>query len=121
VFKIDRARFEEAIADRFGAAAVLVERHETDSAIDVVAQVNRPGEPEFQIFHFRDGGAISTDGTAERAVEVMQWVRSLFPANPGAQIWAVDEMYNGHVELIPGMTNEQIESGWIDHAENRSE
>jgi hypothetical protein len=37
------------------------------------------------------------------------------------RVWAVDEAYNGHVELTPGMTADDIKAGWVDHAENPPE
>jgi hypothetical protein len=64
---------------------------------------------------------ISTDGTGERVTEVALWIRSLLPNDPGVRIWFVDQGYNGYVELIPGMSGEDIKSGWVDHAESPSE
>ncbi|GAA3097066.1 hypothetical protein JOF29_006034 [Kribbella aluminosa] len=118
-FDLSKERFEEAVVTGFGPGVTsLVQRAGDESPVDVAARVDRPGEPAFQIFHFRTRDGISTDGTAEQAAEVMLWVRSVLPADPAGRIWAVDEAYNGHVELMPGMTSDDIRSGWIDHAEN---
>jgi hypothetical protein len=116
-FDLARESFEEAVVASFGAEVTsLVHRSGEESAVDVAARIDRPGEPAFQIFHFRTRDGISTDGTGDQAVEVMLWVRSVLPDDPGGRIWAVDEAYNGHVELIPGMSKEDVSSGWIDHA-----
>lgn len=121
VFDLDRRRFEEEVAARFGRHAVLVPSRNSESPVDVTAQVNRPSESEFQIFHFRKNDGISTDGTPEQALEVMRWIRSILPDDPGGAIWAIDEMYNGHVELRPNMSAEDIKTGWVDHAESPAE
>lgn len=121
VFNLDRSEFEEAVTAKFGHEAALVASRDSESPVDVTAQVSRPSESEFQIFHFRKNDGISTDGTPEQALEVMQWIRSILPDDPGGAIWAIDEMYNGHVELSPNMSAEDIKSGWIDHAESQSE
>ncbi|MFD7157632.1 hypothetical protein ACFV9C_23740 [Kribbella sp. NPDC059898] len=121
-FTIDRARFEEAVVQRFGQQTKIISESADDqSSIDVTARVSRPGEPWFQIFHFGTGDAISTDGTNEQAVEVMLWVRSLLPDEHDGPVWAIDEAYTGHVELIPGMTPDDVRSGWLDHDEHPPE
>ncbi|GAA1571336.1 hypothetical protein GCM10009804_29670 [Kribbella hippodromi] len=117
-----KERFEEAVVVGFGAEVTsLVQRAGHESPVDVAARIDRSGEPVFQICHFRTRDSISTDGSAEQAIEVMLWLRSVLPEEPAGRIWAVDEAYNGHVELTPGMTADDIRSGWIDHAENPPE
>jgi hypothetical protein len=32
----------------------------------------------------------------------------------------VDEAYTGHVDLVPGMTRELLEQGWVDHTDDES-
>lgn len=66
----------------------------------------------------RQGCSISTDGTPEQAAEIELWARSLVPEDPGGRIWLVDEMFNGHAELVPGMTMEDIDAVWVDHGEH---
>jgi hypothetical protein len=118
-FDLSRQRFEESVVAAFGAEVTsLVQRAGDESSVDVAARIDRPDEPAFQIFHFRTRDGISTDGTAEQAIEVMLWARSVLPDNPPGRIWAVDEAYNGHVELNPGMTADDVRSGWVDHAES---
>ncbi|WP_427891856.1 hypothetical protein ACQHIV_04265 [Kribbella sp. GL6] len=118
-FDLSKERFEEAVVTGFGPQVTsLVQRADGDSSVDVAARIDRPGEPAFQIFHFRTRDGISTDGTAEQAIEVMLWAPSALPEGPGRRIWAVDEAYNGHVELTPDMSVDDIKSGWVDHAED---
>jgi hypothetical protein len=38
--------------------------------VDALIKITRPDEPFFQIFHYRDGDMLSTDGTPEQAAEV---------------------------------------------------
>lgn len=121
-FDLTKEHFEKSVVDGFGAqVTALVPRAGDESPVDVAARIDRPGEPAFQIFHFRTRDGISTDGTDEQAIEVMLWARSILPDDPGGRIWAVDEAYNGHVELSSGMTKEDIEAGWVDHAVNPPE
>ena len=117
-FRLDRMRFEAAVEAHFGADAKLVPRADETSPYDVVAQITRPGQPFFQVFRFRKNDGLVTDGTPEQAVEVALWARSLLPDDPDGRIWMVDEGYNGHVELAPGMTAEAIRTSWVDHAES---
>jgi hypothetical protein len=120
-FHLDRQRFEEAAIEKFGNQATIVEVRDEQSPVDVTAQIDRSGEPWFQIRHFRDGGGVSTDGTPDQAIEVMLWVRSVIPHESGKRVWAFDSMYNGHVELVPGMSEDDIKAGWVDHADSPSE
>ncbi|WP_328990390.1 hypothetical protein OG394_29470 [Kribbella sp. NBC_01245] len=121
-FDLAKEHFETAVVDGFGAQVTsLVPEVPDESPVDIAARIDRPGEPAFQIFHFRARDGIYTDGTDEQAIEVMLWARSILPEEPGGRIWAVDEAYNGHVELRSGMTKEDIEAGWVDHADNPPE
>jgi hypothetical protein len=114
---LDRARFETAVEEYFGTSAKFSHLTDAESPYDVVARIERPGEPSFQVFRFRTDAALATDGTPEQAAEVALWVRSLLQDDPGGRIWLVDEGYNGHVQLEPGMTAEAIRANWVDHAE----
>ena len=67
----------------FGELATPIRSQNIDSPVGVTAQVDRPGEPLFQIFYYRGGDMISTDSTADRVPEVGLWVRSLLPVDPG--------------------------------------
>jgi hypothetical protein len=117
-FAIDRHCFEEAAVERFSDQVNLIPEPTDDlSPADVTASISRPGEPEFQIFHFQNGDMISPDGTTEQAVEVALWVRSLLPDDPGVRVWFVDQGYTGHAELVPGMTEDDIKTGWVEHDE----
>jgi hypothetical protein len=117
-FALDRQCFEEAAVDKFIDQVRLIPEPANElSPVDVTASISRQGEPEFQIFHFQNGDMISTDGTTEQAVEVALWVRSLLPDDPGVRIGLVDEGYTGHVDLDPGMSEDDIKSGWEEHDE----
>ncbi len=106
VFHLDRERFRTEATVQFGEQVTVTEK-------DTV-QVSRSTEPFFQIFYLGDE-AVSTDGTSEQAAEVALWVRSLLPEDPGGRIWMVDQGYSGHVELIPGMTADDVKAGWVEH------
>jgi hypothetical protein len=117
VFHVDRETFERAAKARFDDAEVFdTEPDETDVS-DVSVYLDPPGEPAFQIWHDEDGQTIRTDGTEEQAAEVAVWVRSLLPDDPGGRIWMCDQMFNGHVELAPGMTADDVKASWVDHSE----
>lgn len=64
---------------------------------------------------------MSTDGTPEQVAEVAIWARSLVPDDPGGRVWLVDQGYSGHVDLVPGMTADDVKTGWIDHSPDVSE
>lgn len=93
-------------------------RHDPEWASDLTIQIERPGEYLFQVFHDRKGEAIWTDGHEDQVPEVALWVRSLLPEDPGGRIWLIDEGFGGHVELVPGMTAQDIAEQWVDHAEH---
>lgn len=114
VFHVSRDVFEREVKLRFGDDVELIPSPD-DFPDDVTALVQRAGEPLFQVFHDRDGESMSTDGTDDQAAEVALWIRSLLPDDPLGRIWMTDEGLNGHVELVPGMTVEDLRSGWVDH------
>lgn len=116
-FQLERDVFEAAVKAKFGEQATLVPSRDSGSPVALTAQVDRPGEPQFQIFYYRAGDMVSTDATGPRVQEVARWIRSLLPDDPGARVWLVDQGYNGHAELVPGMTEEAIRSGWVDHTD----
>lgn len=113
VFHVDRTTFETEARKKFGVGFVEPE----GVHMDVILRYDRPGESMFHIYHDRQGFSISTDGTPEQAAEIALWARSLVPEDPGGRIWLVDEMYNGHAELVPGMTAEELDAAWVDHTE----
>jgi hypothetical protein len=114
---VPRELFEKWARTKFGKEAAILAISDESRPKDVTVQISRPGEASFQVFHSRKGTTISTDGTPEQAAEVALWVRSMLPQDPGGRIWLVDEGYNGHAELIPGMTVEELNAAWVRHSE----
>jgi hypothetical protein len=117
VFHVDRGTFESEARKQFGPGFIEPQ----DPYKDLTIRYDRPGESMFHIFHDRQGDTISTDGTPEQAAEVALWARSLVPDDPGGRIWLVDEMFNGHAELVPGMTVDELEAAWVDHGQHPPE
>jgi len=56
------------------------------------------------------------DGDPDNSAVVAAWVRLL--PDPGLVLWYVDEGFNGHSVQFPGITAEQVASGWVDHGEH---
>jgi hypothetical protein len=118
--QVDREVFEEQARTRFPEGVVL-SIDDANRPMDVVVQIGRTGEPEFQILRSREGEVIFTDGTPKQAAEVALWIRSLLPDDPGGRIWLVDEGYSGHVELVPGMTAADVKARWVEHNDSATD
>lgn len=115
VFHVEREAFEREARASFGPEADIRPQAPDRAPVEVTVQIDRPDESFFQIFYSPD--VIWTDGTADQAAEVALWVRGLLPDDPGGRIWMTDEGFSGHVELVPGMTVDDLRSGWVDHDE----
>lgn len=113
-FHVDRETFEHHAVDWFGADALVIPGKD-DSPDDVSITVERADEPSFRIFHSRKAHSIWVEGNESQQAEVALWVRSLLPDDPGGRIWMVDQGYSGHVELVPGMTEADLDAGWVEH------
>ena len=110
-FIVTLDQFREA-STFWGPHAALVGGASDDDPVDANIQVDRPGEPFFQIFHFNNNAMLSTDGTEEQAAEVAAWAANTFPkAGPG-ELWMTDQGYTGHTVLTPGMKAADIWKGW---------
>jgi hypothetical protein len=83
--------------------------------VDALIKITRPNEPFFQIFHYRDGDMLSTDGTPEQAAEVAVWAANTFPKTGEGELWIVDEEYTGHTVLTPGMNPADVWANWQTH------
>ena len=83
--------------------------------IDANIQVERPGEPLFQIFHYKNENMISTDGTEAQAAEVAAWVITTFPTTGDGEVWLTDTGYSGHTVLHPGISTADIRKNWQEH------
>ena len=53
-------------------------------------------------------------GDAEVA-DAVAWIRSLLPVD-FPRVIALDGGWNGHVELAPGITADQVMANWVDHS-----
>lgn len=104
-----------AAAVQWGPFARLAGPVSETDPIDANIQVERPGESFFQIFHFRDGDMISTDGTEDQAAEVAAWAINSFPKTGPGDVWMTDQAYTGHAVLIPGMSAVDVRSNWQNH------
>jgi hypothetical protein len=115
-FVITLERFRESIAD-WQPYAHLAGPISDDDPIDANIQVTRPDEPFFQIFHYRNGDMLSTDGTEQQAAEVAAWAVNRFPKTGPGELWMTDQGYTGHAVLHPGMTATDIWPAWQDHSQ----
>lgn len=119
VFHIERDVFEREGVRHFGEAHARVYAGDEGSRVVASVYVDRPNETTFQVFYAPD--VIWTDGTPAQSAEVALWISTLLPENPGGRIWMTDEGFNGHVELVRGMREADLESGWVDHEEHPPE
>ena len=67
------------------------------------------------VSHFADNMSISFDASEPEVREVLAWYRSLLPFD-FPRVIACDQGWNGHVDLTPGITADEIMSNWIDHS-----
>jgi hypothetical protein len=113
-FTVTLEQFRDSIGP-WQPYASLVGGVSDDGPVDATIQVERPGEPFFQIFHFRDDDMLSTDGTPEQAAEVAAWAVNTFPMTGPGELWMIDEIYSGHTVLHPGMAAADVWKGWQKH------
>lgn len=117
VFSLSTDAFVEAARAQWPEDSRIVTGDESRE-YDVTVIIDRPGEPMFQVFHDRHGETIATDGNLDQAAEVALWVRSLLPTHIGGRLWMTNQSFSGHVELQPGMAKDDLQSGWVDHADH---
>ena len=84
---------------------------------DVGVRVDPDDDPTFMIYHFPHRRAVTTNGTLSQAAEVAVWVREVHP-DPELVLWFIDDTFTAHVVLHPGITVDEIHSGWVDHREH---
>jgi hypothetical protein len=114
-FHVTLEQFRVAIT-HWQPHARLVDAADGEDLVDANIQVERPDQYFFQIFHFRDGDMVSTDGTREQAAEVAVWAANSFPKTGDGELWLTDEAYTGHAVLHPGMSATDIWESWQDHS-----
>ena len=113
-FTVTLDQFRQA-STFWGPHASLVGGVSETDPVDANIQVERPGEPFFQIFHFTSNAMLSTDGTEEQAAEVAAWAVNTFPKTGPGELWMTDRGYSGHSVLTPGITATDVWKGWQEH------
>ena len=113
-FSVTLDQFRDASA-AWGPHASLMGGASDDDPVDANIQVNRPGEPFFQIFHFKTNAMLSTDGTEEQAAEVAAWAVNTLPKSGPSELWMTDQGYSGHTVLTPGTGAADVWKGWQEH------
>lgn len=83
--------------------------------VDAGIEVDRPDQPAFQILHSRNADVLFSDGTPDQAIEVAVWAINTFPKTGQGEVWLVDEGYTGHTVLTPGMSADDVKTGWQEH------
>jgi hypothetical protein len=108
VFHISAEEFVAAARTKWGAESKILVNPDP-RPYDVTVQIERMDESAFQVFHDRDEVSVMTDGTLEQSAEVGLWIRSLLPENLGGRLWMTDDSFTKHIELMPGMTVDEME------------
>lgn len=67
------------------------------------------------VSHFADDTSVSFETSGPLLREVIAWYRSLLPRE-FPRVIACDEGWNGHVDLTPGITADEVASRWVDHS-----
>ncbi len=102
----------EAARERFGERARVQpspQGWETDFHVYVAL-----GGETLTVSHYPDGRSMGVESGDVEVADTVAWIRSLLP-DDFPRVIACDGGWNGHVELTPGITAEQVMSGWIDH------
>jgi hypothetical protein len=102
-----------AAAERWGEHADVKEN--PLESLDANIWLEIPGQTFFQIDYTKDHSAIHCDGTDEQNIEVALWVRSLIP-DDFPRVIVADGDFSCHVELVPGITEEQFRASVVDHS-----
>lgn len=119
VLRIDTLTFELELSRHFADDGVRVRLGGAIGAADVFAQIDRPNEETFQVFHSHRGTAVWTDGDEGQTLDVALWILSLVAEDPGGRIWMTDEHFATHVELMSGVSRDDLAGcTWVDHREH---
>ncbi|MEV8250290.1 hypothetical protein AB0O87_05115 [Microbacterium sp. NPDC076768] len=106
---LDAERVQSIAEKLFGTGTSTLYQQSSDSIQYTVAIDPKEGTP-FSIRQLGEGH-ISTDGTESQDNRFAAALRSALPSNFN-RIVAVNIPSNTYVDLIPGITPEQIRSGW---------
>ena len=109
-------KFVEEAAMRWPECRVY-RRDPSRMVADVSVSVAPSGSSSFSVIHYPNNRFISTDAGPEVAAEIAIWVRSLHP-DPSLTLWLTAESFSAHVVLHPGITTDEIHTGWVDHREH---
>ena len=103
----------EACGDRFGSSMrVQPSRAGGETDFHLYATV---GDDSLILSHFADNASISFEANGPLLRETVAWYRSLLPTDSPRAI-ACDQGWNGHIDLVPGVTAEDIATRWVDHS-----
>lgn len=108
---LDADGLNAAARSRWGQAA----RVTPDDSWATNIHIDEPGRPVYQFGLHRQGDAIYCDGDPDQKVEVAIWVRSLIP-DDFPRVIAFEMDWSWHVDLVPGMTEEQFRPAMVDHS-----
>lgn len=110
-FPFDADALDAAARLRWGTAA----RTSRGPKMATTIHIKVDGHPGFRIDLHPGRDAISCDGGDQQQVEVAVWIRSLIP-DDFPRVIAADEGWSCHVELVPGITEEQFRASVVDHS-----
>lgn len=114
---MDSAVFAGAVQERFGTDAARVGPPDDDT---ISFDVRPSGAPGYMVELVPEGWSVHTDGTEEQCAQVAAWVRSLLPAD-FPRVIAADDDWAWHVELVPGISADQVLTARIEHDEHWSD
>jgi hypothetical protein len=97
----------------WGEALLRLSRHDAPHPSRAALTIGLPGEPSYLI-DYLDDGAIHCDGSDYQWPPVVAWVASLLPAGT-PRVVAFDTYTTMHVDVFPGMSEEQFVAGVVDH------
>lgn len=99
---------------RWGDALVRVSTSPNGPGpVRAALRIELPGEPGYLIDYF-DNGAIQCEGSDYQWPPVVAWVASLLPSGT-PRVVAFDTYTTMHVDVFPGMSEEQFVAGVVDH------
>lgn len=88
-----------------------------DRTSDASVNVRPAGGIPFNVIHYPGNHMVSADAENDTAAEIAAWMRSLHP-DPDLILWYIDDSFAGHVDLLLGISAEQIHDNWVDHEEH---
>ena len=102
-----------AARERFGERT-RVQPSPSDWDTDFHIYVTLDGET-LTISHYPDGTSMGVESGDAEVADAVAWLRSLLPPD-FPRVIACDGGWNGHVELAPGITADQVMANWVDHS-----